>query len=260
MEINEYGVCRLSVVSMRSEPGPLAPQVNQLLFGDHYTVLAHEGDWSRVRVYMDQSEGWIWQPHHHAITPEYFDHINKVDFKITTDLSSVLLYKKMPMSIVLGSIVPISSAELFAHDEQFAFAGESKSLGQQRDFDFLKTIAFKYVHAPYLAGGKTPFGVDAAGFVQMVFKLTGYPLRRTCAALLEQGKKVKSVAEATPGDVLFFSLGAEWHPAILLDNQRVIHQTDWVRVETLAPEGLAAEGNRPALHVAEVRRYLAGRK
>lgn len=260
MEINEYGVCRLSVVSMRSEPSPLAPQLNQLLFGDHYTVLATEGDWLRVRVYTDQSEGWIWQPHHHAITPEYFDHVNKVDFKITTDLSSVLLYKKMPMSIVLGSIVPISSAELFANDEQFAFAGDSKSLGQQRDVDFLKAIALKYLHAPYLAGGKTPFGIDAAAFVQMVFKLTGYPLRRTCAALLEQGKKVKSVAEAMPGDVLFFSLGAEWHPAILLDNQRVIHQTDWVRVETLAPEGLAPEGNRPALHVAEVRRYLAGRK
>ena len=32
-------------------------------------------------------------------------------------------------------------------------------------------IAFLYLNAPYLWGGKTPFGIDCSGFTQMVYKL-----------------------------------------------------------------------------------------
>ncbi len=41
-------------------------------------------------------------------------------------LLHTVLYKKSPLTIVMGSVVPISNSELFKIEEQFAFNGESK--------------------------------------------------------------------------------------------------------------------------------------
>ena len=142
----DYGVCRLAVVPVRSDPMELSGQVTQLLFGDHYEVIAFSPDsqWGRIRIYADQCEGWLELKQHHPISSEYFNQINQTDYKITTDIASPVLYKKLPLTIVMGSVVPISNAELFKIGEQFAFNGEAKSLGQRRDFEFIKTIACKY--------------------------------------------------------------------------------------------------------------------
>ena len=42
---------------------------------------------------------------------------------------------------------------------------ESKGIGQKREFEFLKSIALKYLNAPEQEGGKTPFGIDAMRFL-----------------------------------------------------------------------------------------------
>ncbi|HEY5824980.1 MAG TPA: NlpC/P60 family protein, partial [Cyclobacteriaceae bacterium] len=189
MEAIDYGVCRLAVVSVRKESSEVSEQVTQLLFGDHYEVRSQSKDkkWLRVRVAYDQYEGWLDVKQHHTISKDYFDQINLADFKITTEITSWILYKKNPLSIVMGSIVPISASELFKMEEQFAFNGESKSLGQRRDFEYLKSIALRYMHSPYQWGGKSPFGLDASGFTQMVFKIAGYTLQREVNQQMQQG-------------------------------------------------------------------------
>jgi hypothetical protein len=68
-----------------------------------------------------------------------------------------LLFKKSPVTILIGSIVPISNSELFKLEEQFAFNGESKSLGQKREVEFLKSIALKYLNAPLSGWWQKPF-------------------------------------------------------------------------------------------------------
>ncbi len=45
--------------------------------------------------------------------------------------------------------------------------------------DLLKT-AFTYLNAPFLWGGKTPFGIDCSGFTQMVYKLCGLSIIKRC--------------------------------------------------------------------------------
>src|SRR5215203_2991328 len=159
MENSEYGVCRLSVVPIRIEASDRSEQVTQLLFGDHYEVIFknHDQKWLRIRTHFDQYEGWIDQKQHHAISHDYFDYLNRAEFKITTDATSTILYNKAPIMILLGSMIPISSFELFKMEEQFAFNGEAKNLGQKREYEFLKSAAMKYLNAPYLWGGKSPF-------------------------------------------------------------------------------------------------------
>ena len=50
MEAIEFGVCRLAVVPVRVDAHDTSEQVTQLLFGDHYEVLAFSADWYTVSI------------------------------------------------------------------------------------------------------------------------------------------------------------------------------------------------------------------
>ena len=261
MEAIDYGVCRLSVVSVRTKSDARSSQITQLLFGDHYEVLEVSADkqWVRVRIFFDLSEGWIVRTQHHSISREYFDQINQADFKITTDITSSILYKKNYLTILMGSIVPISQSELFKMEEQFAFNGEAKSLGQKRDFDFIKNVASKYLNAPEQEGGKNPFGIDAAGLNQMVFKIGGYMLAHSCERQSTQGKKIHDVEVSRPGDIAFFSsrLQQVTHTGIVLDDQRILHVHGHVRVDFLNDEGILQHDTKVYTHhLHSIRRIL----
>jgi hypothetical protein len=242
MEPAEYGVCRLAVVPVRSDPKDKAEQVTQLLFGDHYEILNFSPDkrWALIRIHADQCEGWLDVRQHHAISKEYFEQINHTDYKITTEIASSVLYKKSPLTIVMGSIVPVSNSELFKIEEQFAFNGESKSVGQRRDADFLIAIARKYVSSPYQWGGKSPFGIDAPGLVQMCFKIAGHSLQREAKQQALQGKKLKNFDEAAPGDLAFFAEkgGNVNHVGIVLEDGKLVHAYGHVRVDRVTEEGV----------------------
>jgi len=261
IEILDYGVSRLALVAVRNAPHEDAKQITQLLFGDHYEVLkkAEAGDWVYIKIHFDDSEGWIDAEQHHSISKEYFDQINHANFKITTDITCNILFKKSPITILLGSIVPISNSELFKMEEQFAFNGEAKSLGQKRDVEFIKATAMKYLNAPYLPGGKSPFGIDAAGLVQMVFKIAGYSIPHAMNHLVSEGKKVKSAGEAIAGDLAFFSRkdGEISHVGIILSDDKIIHAFGRVRVDHLMEEGIIRADSKIYTHyLKEIRRII----
>jgi hypothetical protein len=230
------------------------------LFGDHYEVtgLSQDKQWTQIRIYFDQVEGWIPYQQHHAIASEYFDQINTADFKITTDVCSTILYKKTPLSILMGSIVPISQSELFKMEEQFAFNGESKSLGQKREFEFLKLIALKYLNAPEMEGGKTPFGIDGLGLVQMVHRICGYSLAHSVESLQRHGKKVEESSVKT-GDVVFLSSLQQTRKSVglLMEDGKILHVDGRVKLDACSNRNVIdTENKQPSHSIDSFRRYL----
>lgn len=261
MEEIGFGVCRLSVVSVRKDPAEQSEQVTQLLFGDHYTVLEEYKNkkWVKVRIYFDQYEGWINAKQHQPVSQEYFNHLNHAEFKITTDLTATLLYNKSPQIVLMGSMIPISSSELFKMEEQFAFNGEAKNVGQRREFEFLRTIASRYLNSPYFWGGKTPFGIDCSGFTQMVFKICGYKLLRDASQQVNHGKEVDSLAASRQGDLAFFSNeeGKIVHTGILLAERKIIHASGKVRVDPINENGIQHAETRTLTHnLSAIRRIM----
>lgn len=206
MEV-EKGICRMSLVPMRCEPHDSAVMVSQILFGEHYSVINKNGTWLQVQLHFDRSEGWIRKDQHEVISPEYFEQINNSDYKVCTELSSNIFFKKKHVNILLGSVLPISTNELFKIEEQVAFNGSSKSLSQKREFEYFKDVLGSYMYAPYLPGGKSPFGVDESGFIQQVFKICGYKLARTLEQQIKQGTEVDKLDNTVQGDVVFVGRG-----------------------------------------------------
>ncbi len=256
----DFGVCRLSLVSVRAEASDRAELTTQLLFGEHYEVESASKDkkWLKIKIHFDQYEGWIDAKQHHSITKDHFEYINRADFKISTDVTTSILYNKSPLAILMGSIIPISGSELFKMEEQFAFNGESKSLGQKRDAEFLKITAKKYLNAPYQWGGKSPFGIDCSGFVQMVFKINGYKLLRDSLQQAKQGKAVE-LKDLQPGDLAFFASKEAKisHVGIFLGDDKIIHASGKVRIDHLNEEGILNSESRVYTHAfVQARRIL----
>jgi len=261
MEILEFGVCRLSVVPVRADASHKAEQVTQLLFGDHYEIVEHAADrkWLRIRIHFDQYEGWIDEKQHHAVSKEYYEYLNHSEFKITTDVSSSILYNKSRQMILMGSMIPISSSELFKMEEQFAFNGEAKNVGQKREYEFLKNAATKYLNAPYMWGGKSSFGIDCSGLVQMVYKICGYTLLRDSSQQVNQGKAVKALDQSKPGDLAFFKNKEEKinHVGIILEQDKIIHASGRVRIDHINEEGILNLETKIYTHtLAQVRRII----
>ncbi len=262
MEIGSKGICRLSVVQVRATPSDKAEVVTQLLFGDHYTVtgVSEDEKWVRIQLYFDGYEGWVDIKQHTPISDAYFDQINNADYKICTDLTSTILYKKHHTAIVIGSILPISTNEIFKMEEQLAFNGEAKSLGAKRDTDFLKQIAFKYLNAPYQWGGRSPFGIDCSGFTQSVLRICGYDLPRDAWQQEKHGLTVK-FGEHEQGDLAFFKSkeGKIVHVGILLKDNEIIHASGKVRVDLFTEKGIMHNESKQLTHdLASIKRIVKG--
>ncbi|SOE01171.1 transglycosylase SLT domain-containing protein [Blastococcus haudaquaticus] len=65
--------------------------------------------------------------------------------------------------------------------------------------------AEKYLGVPYLWGGTDPAkGLDCSGFTQLIYKNLGVDLPRTSSQQATSGRPVASLADARPGDLVFF--------------------------------------------------------
>jgi hypothetical protein len=240
MESMTKGICRLAMVPVRAEASDKSEMVSQLLFGEHYAVVENNAKWLKISIAYDGYEGWLDTRQHTNISDEYYHHLNSTEFKIATDLLSTILYKKERIPILIGSILPISSHELFEVNEQFAFDGSSKNLGSKKDFSYLMEAAESYMNAPYLWGGRTPFGIDCSGLVQQLYRLCGYSLPRDARMQYFQGEKVTSVEASKAGDLAFFQndSGDIIHVGIIWEKGQILHASGRVKTNKLDENGI----------------------
>ncbi len=237
----DFGICRLSVIPVRAESSDASEMTSQLLFGEHYSVTStsEDGAWCQIKNAFDDYEGWIDVKQHYSISLDYFQQLSDTEYKICTDLTSRILYKKNVIYVTIGAILPLLGNPLFVLEEQLAFNGEAKSLHQRWDAEQLISLARKYLNAPYLWGGKTPFGIDCSGFTQQVFKVAGYQLKRDSSQQILQGREVK-LKSALPGDLAFFTnkAGTMNHVGIVLKDEQIIHASGKVKIDQLDSKGI----------------------
>jgi len=229
----QYGICNLSIVPLKLEPSDTSELVSQVLYGDFFKVLEQRKKWSRIRLDFDKYEGWIDNKQYKEILESDFNTLRKTDAVYSTDLveffqdNDDVLYP-----IALGA--SLQGLSLLNH----VYDGNSTS-GKKDKINILNT-AFLYINAPYLWGGKTPFGIDCSGFTQMVYKLNGHKLLRDASQQATQGEALSFIEESEPGDLAFFdnAEGNIVHVGIIMKDNYIIHAHGKVRIDRLDHSGI----------------------
>jgi hypothetical protein len=233
-----FGICNLAVIPLRLEPSDRSEIVSQILFGEHFELLEKQKQWRKVKLHFDQYEGWIDEKQFQLLNSDEFHALNQLPIVLNGDLVEYITYPpNQLLPITLGASLAFLTIDAI-NQSGFSFDGEIRT-GVQPKSNLLET-AFLYLNAPYLWGGKTPFGIDCSGFTQMVYKLNGYHLLRDASQQASQGIPLSFIEESEAGDLAFFDNdeGKIIHVGIIMDDNYIIHASGKVRVDRLDHLGI----------------------
>ena len=243
----QYGICNLSIVSLRFEPADKSELVSQILYGELFKIIEQRKNWSKIRLAFDGYEGWVDNKQYVTITEEQYNTINEETPKLSLDLVEFIEDSDAQLhAVVLGSTLNGLSILKHQYDGRLTNKKEAKK-------NLIQT-AFLYLNAPYLWGGKTAFGIDCSGFTQMVYKLNGYKLLRDASQQATQGEALSFIEESEPGDLAFFDNdeGIITHVGIIMENNYIIHAHGKVRIDRLDHSGIYNVDKRTHTHKLRV--------
>ena len=240
----EYGICLLSHVPCRKDASDRSEMVTQLLFGEHYTILETVPKWVKIKIFHDNYEAWICAKQNQLISSEVFNKLSTNEQFFCTDLVQVVQNNESILPIVLGSTLPfLKDEKMIISNENFDYQGVFSDSNNKANKNKIIQDAFMYLGAPYLWGGRSPFGIDCSGFTQLVYRLNYVNLPRDASQQVELGTNYSFVEEAEAGDLAFFDNdeGKIVHVGILLQDQKIIHASGQVRIDKLDHHGIFNE-------------------
>ena len=233
-----FAICNLSIIPLRSEPNDRSEIISQILFGEHFEIIEVEKNWSKIKLHFDQYEGWIDCKQYQLLSNENYNLLCKEAIVLNCDLVEYVSNKNnVLIPITLGaSLSFLNHADINSENYEF----EGLKISGIKSKNNIVTTSHLYLNAPYLWGGKTPFGIDCSGFTQMVYKLNGYKLLRDASQQSSQGEVLSFIEESEPGDLAFFDNeeGKIIHVGIILENNYIIHASGKVRVDRLDHLGI----------------------
>ncbi len=257
-----FGICLFSCIPAKKEASHSSEMVSQLLFGERYQVLKQDGDWLEIKTSFDHYTCFIHAKQHNSLTEREHAELEKQQQVYVKDVVQTILShsENTHFPVTIGAQLPHYAkgdfrigAKAYHYDGSVALSGEKKSSKAILD------TAFLFLHAPYLWGGRSPFGIDCSGFTQLVFKLNGYVLPRDAYQQVELGQALSFVEEAEAGDLAFFDNeeGKIVHVGILLSNKEIVHASGSVRIDKFDHYGIFnQQQNRGYTHTLRVIKRL----
>lgn len=227
-------ICVVSICPVRKEPSDASEMVTQMLFGESCTLLKIQNQWIKIKIDFDEYEGWV-----DLKQIQFTQNKSGLPSAYIQEMVDFVLYKNSPMALTIGAELPnFVENQFFIGEDSFAFDGKTTS--GKLDKSHLVEFGYKYLNAPYLWGGKSPFGIDCSGLTQMVYKLCGYKLPRDAHQQAELGEALNFIEEAEPGDLAFFEneSGKIIHVGILLQDNKILHAHGKVRIDLIDHHGI----------------------
>ncbi len=248
----QKGICITPVANLRMQPDHKSEMVSQLLFGERFELLRADNGWYHIRLTHDQYEGWLPMNQGELLTEEDKDLFNGLKEVVTAErfATIILLGNNTPIPLSAGSSLLLDNQDTMTIGRHLYDCSEIVHHSGKMSHGDIAANAMTFLHTPYLWGGRSAFGTDCSGLVQIACKMAGIQIGRDARMQAQEGEDIHLIHEAAAGDLVFFDneAGEIDHTGILLGKHEVIHAHGLVRIDTIDHEGIFNNNTKKYTH------------
>ena len=208
------------VVTLHKSPRFDSMQLTQALFGEQVKLVHEEEGWAWVQLVRDGYVGYV---NGNALSPNVVAPTHRVAVPSTFMYPEANLKTLPAVPLTLNAQVAVtgeSGAYCELSNGRFVFAAHLKSLDDVES-DFV-AVAEMFRHVPYYWGGKSAYGLDCSGLVQLALEACGKAALRDSdmqEATLGTRLLVNDLDGLKRGDLVFWN----GHVGIMTDERTLLH-------------------------------------
>ena len=210
------------VVQMRARPELDCGTDTELLLGETVHVFDSAGGWAWVKADFDSYVGYVPD---YAVSPVVHSRTHIVTAPRTFVYSGPDLRFPTVQALSMGNRIAVideretrGTRSFLLEGGQAVIANHCAELGRPLFGDYV-SVAARFLETPYLWGGRSGFGIDCSGLIQLSMMMTGKTAPRDTDMQAKGLGTAIARDELRRGDLVFW----KGHVAIMLDERTLLH-------------------------------------
>jgi len=244
-------------VPIMHEPDHSSQMVSQLLFGEEFILLERSSNWLFISLDFDDTKGWVMKQ-----GVELREVKNREEKGVDGPVRLASLPSTTILDLTQGQqrIIPAGAVwnresgntlSWYGHDFELMSGEGFISPGANSN---PREIGKRIVSLPSIPGGRSGFGFDGPGLVQMICRMMGKNVPRYCHQQATLGSTINFMYEVEEGDLAFFDNEENEiiHVGMILDDGNILHSATCVSIDLLDHHGIYSNEQKRYTHKLRV--------